>query len=153
MSITASNTLLCLPCEWSILGWVCHALGSGEVITASAHVQVRAEDVESSLYASIDLVADKVARKLRKMKEKVLHAHFPVQNIQNMLDGKGAPAGCPSWMQGVAREDILRLESGWQLSQGELVPVTECILFGRGLMPCAGNCSGQVARAWRSQGW
>ena len=43
------------------------------VVTTSAHVQVRAEDVESSLYASIDLVADKVARKLRKMKEKVWH--------------------------------------------------------------------------------
>lgn len=34
-------------------------------------MQVRAEDVEGSMYAAIDLVSDKVARKLRKMKEKV----------------------------------------------------------------------------------
>jgi len=33
--------------------------------------QVRAEDQEESLYASVDLVCDKVQRKLRKLKERV----------------------------------------------------------------------------------
>ena len=32
---------------------------------------MRAEDHEDSLYASIDLVCDKVQRKLRKLKERV----------------------------------------------------------------------------------
>ena len=34
-------------------------------------VQVRVEDVEDSMYASIDLVCDKLRVKLRKMKEKL----------------------------------------------------------------------------------
>ena len=47
-------------------------------VLAQAHLhclvmggQVRVEDVEGSMYASIDLVCDKLRVKLRKMKEKV----------------------------------------------------------------------------------
>ena len=123
------------------------------IITTLAHVQVRAEDVESSLYASIDLVADKVARKLRKMKEKVRRTSPLVQNMQNILHWKDAAAVCPSGMQGAASEDASGLEVARQLSQKKLVLVNGCVLLGRVLVPCAGNCSGQVARAWRSQGW
>jgi putative sigma-54 modulation protein len=36
------------------------------------HGVVRVEDAEASLYASIDLVADKVARKLRRLKERAI---------------------------------------------------------------------------------
>ena len=36
---------------------------------------MRAEDQEESLYASVDLVCDKVQRKLRKLKERVRFQH------------------------------------------------------------------------------
>jgi len=49
-------------------------------------LQVRAEDVESSLYASIDLVADKVARKLRKMKEKVRRVSSLLMATNNITE-------------------------------------------------------------------
>lgn len=44
---------------------------------------VRVEDSEESLYASIDLVCDKVARKLRKVKERLMQ--------QGAWPGKGGP--------------------------------------------------------------
>jgi hypothetical protein len=44
---------------------------------------VRVEDSEESLYASIDLVCDKVSRKLRKVKERLIS--------QGAWPGKGGP--------------------------------------------------------------
>jgi ribosomal subunit interface protein len=46
---------------------------------------IRAEDVESSLYASIDLVCDKLSRKMRKVKEKAIQ--------RGKWPGHGGPRG------------------------------------------------------------
>ena len=46
---------------------------------------MRAEDHEESLYASIDLVCDKVQRKLRKLKERV-------RSLANLLHTERLPA-------------------------------------------------------------
>ncbi len=52
---------------------------------------MRAEDVEENLYASIDLVTDKMARKLRKMKEKARARPRPARNMAQLHDRDMTP--------------------------------------------------------------
>ncbi len=48
---------------------------------------VRAEESSENLYASIDLVADKISRQLRKYKEKRHEkSHAPVKTVEALLD-------------------------------------------------------------------
>ncbi|KAI8472827.1 MAG: plastid-specific ribosomal protein 1 [Monoraphidium minutum] len=66
---------------------------------------VRVEDAEASLYASIDTVADKVARKLNKMKELAIH--------KGTWPGRAGPRGgneeeqsYKEWVESVAVETM-----------------------------------------------
>lgn len=52
---------------------------------------VRAEDVEDNMYASIDLVCDRLTRKLRKVKDKAI--------AKGKWQGRGGPKGSPSIKQ------------------------------------------------------
>lgn len=52
---------------------------------------VRAEDVEDNMYASIDLVCDRLARKLRKVKDKAIS--------KGKWQGRGGPRGSSSIKQ------------------------------------------------------
>lgn len=52
-------------------------------ITTMRSGVVRVEDSEESLYASIDLVSDKIARKLKKVKDKLIS--------QGAWPGSGGP--------------------------------------------------------------
>lgn len=58
---------------------------TAEVTVYANGTVIRAEEGSESLYASIDLVADKIARKLRKYKEKRLdkkiHAHTKASDV------------------------------------------------------------------------
>jgi len=63
------------------------------------HGVVRAEDVEDSLYAAIDLVCDKLKRKLRKLKEKAVD--------RGTWPGAGGKAGQTPIYEVLSSQDVV----------------------------------------------
>ena len=118
---------------------------------------MRAEDHEESLYASIDLVCDKVQRKLRKLKERV-------RSLPNLFHTELLP-GAHRCIAGIVWYGTLlphahRFFLSRQMLTSQLLATY--ISFRGRLTPdpnphrmtllCAGHYEGQVAGPWRAQG-
>jgi putative sigma-54 modulation protein len=67
---------------------------------------VRAEESTENLYASIDLVADKIVRQLRKFKEKS-RAHVPVKAVE-FLDAQPVDALIPAGQEPALPGQVVR---------------------------------------------
>jgi len=63
------------------------------------HGVVRAEDVEENLYASVDLVCDKLQRKMRKLKEKAVD--------RGNWHGRGGKAGQTQLYEVLSSQDVV----------------------------------------------
>jgi ribosome-associated translation inhibitor RaiA len=83
MTTTFLPCYCCLLCLIALPRLPCRQQKVDVTITTLRSGVVRVEDSEESLYASIDLVCDKVSRKLRKVKERLIS--------QGAWPGKGGP--------------------------------------------------------------
>ena len=114
---------------------------------------MRAEDHEESLYASIDLVCDKVQRKLRKLKERVRLnlILIPFPQRCNLVSRHAATCGSPSYSW-LSVERVFSLHvPGCRIALMSARSIHLRHACHRALLH-AGHHEGQVARPWGAQG-
>lgn len=105
------------------------------------HGVIRVEDTEEDLYAAVDLVTDKLKRKMTRMKEKavqrktwpgrggpkggdVIEAHIdPESSDDELPTGATASAIAPE----IVREKLLILEAGSRMTADEAVDQLEAV--------------------------